>query len=90
MKISELIARIGDDKVEFQNLDNSLIAIDFNAKRGTKITFGTSMTADLDGPTKLGLVVWLDRDAVKAAIAAPSPSGLADANQNPSAKGERG
>lgn len=70
MKLSELIARIGDDNVEFQNLDGSLISVDFKAKSGTKITFGTSMTADFDGTTKLGLVVWLDRDAVKAAVAA--------------------
>jgi len=69
MKLSELIARCGDDKVEFQNLDNSLVSVDFNAKRGSKITFGTSMTAGPDGTTKLGLVVWLDRDAVKEALA---------------------
>ena len=57
MKLSELIAACGDDKVEFQNLDQSLISVDFNAKRGSKITFGTSMTAGLDGTDKLGLVV---------------------------------
>ena len=69
MKLSELIAACGDDKVEFQNLDQSLISVDFNAKRGSKITFGTSMTAGLDGTDKLGLVVWLDRKAVADAIA---------------------
>lgn len=68
MKLSELITAVGDDKVEFQNLDQSLISLDFNAKSGTKITFGSSMTAGIDGTDKLGLVVWLDRDAVKAAI----------------------
>lgn len=69
MKLSELISRVGDDKVEFQNLDTCLVSVSSSAKRDTKITFGTSMTAGFDGTTKLGLVVWLDRDAVKAAMA---------------------
>ena len=73
MKLSELIKRCGDDKVEFQNLDSCLISLDFNAKRDSKITFGTSMSADLDGTTKLGLVVWLDREDVKRALV-PSAS----------------
>lgn len=73
MKLSELITAVGDDKIEFQNLDNSLVSLDFNVKRGTTITFGTSMTASLDGTDKLGLVVWLDREAVKAAIQKGKP-----------------
>lgn len=72
MKLSELITRIGDDNIEFQNLDACLVSVSSSAKRDTKITFGTSMTAGFDGTTKLGLVVWLDRDAVTAAMAAPA------------------
>lgn len=63
MKLSELIAAYGDDKVQFQNLDHSLINLNMN-NGASKITFGTEQTVNLDGTTKLGLVVWLDRDRV--------------------------
>lgn len=67
MKLSELIAAYGDDKVTFQNLDQC--ATDLNmGKRGTKITFGTEERLNLDGPEKLGLVVWLDRARVAEII----------------------
>lgn len=63
MKLSELIAAYGDDKVQFQNLDQC--ATDLNMdKRGTVITFGTDQRLNLKGSEKLGLVVWLDRDRV--------------------------
>jgi hypothetical protein len=64
MKLSELIAAYGDDKVQFQNLDNSLINLSMN-KGVSKITFGTEQSVGLSGTDKLGLVVWLDRDRVK-------------------------
>jgi len=69
MNLSELLAAYGDDKVQFQNLDQCMKSIDYSQKKGTTITFGTEMTSDLKGTTKLGLVVWLDRDAVKEIIA---------------------
>lgn len=63
MKLSELIARYGDDRVQFQNLDQC--ATDLNmGKKGTKITFGTEQRVNLKGTEQLGLVVWLDREAV--------------------------
>lgn len=63
MKLSELIAAYGDDKVRFQNLDQC--ATDLNmGKRGTKVTFGTEERLNLEGTESLGLVVWLDRDRV--------------------------
>lgn len=69
MKFSELIAAYGDDKVQFQKLDEC--ASNFSAgKRGTKITFVTDETFSLNGTDKLGLVVWFDRDRVKEIIAA--------------------
>ncbi|QAY96669.1 hypothetical protein CWB41_13810 [Methylovirgula ligni] len=76
MKLSELIASVGDDKVEMQNLDEVMISADYSMRRGSHITFGTPRLVGLDGNTdKLGLVVWLDRDAVKAAIAAEKKGG---------------
>lgn len=67
MKLSELIAAYGDDKVQFQNLDQSIINL--RMSNGVwKITFGTEQPGTFDGPDKLGLVVWLDRDRVKAIV----------------------
>jgi hypothetical protein len=69
MKLSELIAAVGDDNVAFQNLDQCASSLNYTATSGTKITFLTSETTTLTGTVKLGLVVWLDRDQVKAAVA---------------------
>lgn len=68
MKMSELIFAVGDDKVEMQNLDQCATSLDYNIKKGTKITFGTEMRLTPTGTDKLGLVLWLPRDAVKAAL----------------------
>lgn len=68
MKLSELIAAYGDDAVAFQNLDQS--ASQLNMRQGkTFITFGTEETIDINGTTKLGLVVWLDRKKVAEIVA---------------------
>jgi hypothetical protein len=74
MKMSELIAAYGDDKVEFQNLDQSAISLNMNGKT-TKITFGTEQRLDPKGTVKLGLVLWLDRDRVKEIIALSATGG---------------
>lgn len=64
MKLSELIAAVGDDNVMFQNLDSDIIRLRF-ANGKNEITFGTHAMTTLNGTEKLGLVVWLDRDAVE-------------------------
>lgn len=69
LALSELIRQYGDDKVQFQNLDQSLTNLSVG-KGVTKITFGTEQTAGLDGTDKLGLIVWLDRARVKEITAA--------------------
>jgi hypothetical protein len=68
--MSELILAIGDDNVEFQNLDSCAVSMNYNIKSGTKITFGAdgNILHPTKGTKKLGLVLWLDREAVKAAI----------------------
>ena len=73
MKMSELIATVGDENVRFQNLDQDAHTID-KTKHGTKISFYTDaiQAEELlgNGKTKkIGLVVWLPRDRVDAAIA---------------------
>lgn len=74
MKLSELILAIGDDHVQLQNLDTCADTLDWSAKRGTKITFGTEVRLTPDGTERMGLVIWLDRAAVKAALAKAEPT----------------
>lgn len=74
MKMSELILAVGDDNVVFQNLLNDASSVDLT-KHGTKITFYTDAISPVEmlagGETKkMGLVLWLPRDLVNAAIAA--------------------
>lgn len=57
----ELITEIGNDNLEFQPLDSCIT--DMKACKGhRKYTFGSEMGFDLDGTTKAGFVVWIDRD----------------------------
>lgn len=75
MNLSELIAAYGDDKVRFQNLDRCADSLNYTAKSGTKITFGTEQALTPEGTEKLGLVVWMDRARVKEIIAATKNHG---------------
>ncbi|WP_295169804.1 hypothetical protein [uncultured Brevundimonas sp.] len=68
MRISDLILTVGDDNVRFQNLDQCASDINYSAKKGTTITFRTDQACDLNGTTDLGLVIWLPRAAVAAAL----------------------
>lgn len=66
----DLLTRIGDDKIGFQNLDRDMRGIQ-SLKRGqSEVRFGTQAITPSDvacsgGP--LGLVLWLDRSDVQAA-----------------------
>lgn len=78
MKMSELILAVGDENVVFQNLLNDAQSVE-KTKSGTKITFYTdAIQAEemLGGgmPKKMGLVLWLPKDRVDAAIAAEQKS----------------
>lgn len=65
MKLSELIAEYGDDRVQFQPLDGCVANLRM-VKEGTEVTFGTATRFDMTGKLdKLGLVVWMDRARVK-------------------------
>jgi len=72
--IVEMLTRIGDDRIAFQNLDQCYITADWNHKKGTRITFGTEESLGPNGTERLGLVVWLDRDLVKEVLT-PAPTG---------------
>lgn len=76
MKLSELILAVGDDHVRFQNLNNDAHTIE-KTKSGTKITFYTDglqaeevLGGNANTTKNIGLVLWLPRDRVDAAIAA--------------------
>lgn len=74
MRMSELILAVGDENLKFQNLDRDAHTID-KTKSGTKITFYTDglQAEELisGGKSKnIGLVLWLPRDKVDAALAA--------------------
>jgi hypothetical protein len=74
MKMSELMLAVGDENIRFQNLLNDAQSID-QTKRGSRVTFYTDAIgpADLLDPGKcktVGLVVWLPKNRVDAAVAA--------------------
>ena len=71
MNICELIHECGGpDKVGVQYIDQCADALNWSAKHGvTKVTFGTDQTLTPDGLPKCGVVVWLDREQVTAALA---------------------
>jgi hypothetical protein len=79
MKLSELIAAVGDEEVIFQMLDEC--THDINAHTATAaITFGTNQVTARDMAIhhltpKCGMVVWLPRDKLKAAIEARDAKG---------------
>lgn len=86
MTLSELLQAVlaaGDENVRIQNLLNDARTID-KTKHGTKITFYTDgvqaeeIAFNGGSPNKtknMGLVLWLPRDKVEAAIAAEKAGG---------------
>jgi hypothetical protein len=67
MKMTELVLAIGDNNIQFQNLDTCADSLNMNGGV-TRITFGTEQRIGFSGTEKLGIILWLDRDAVKAAL----------------------
>lgn len=63
MKLSELIARYGDENVKFQSLDSCFLEAK-SVKGHNKITFGTDASFNHKGMVQLGIVVFMDRDKV--------------------------
>ena len=64
----ELISKISDTNIKFQNLDSCAISLNYDHKKGSRITFGTDELITPDGTERLGLVLWLPRDKVKEII----------------------
>lgn len=73
MKLSELIAQIGDENVAFQTLAESLHGTQKAVKGGTAITFVTNQVAVIDlispKPAKVGWVLWLPGDKMREIFA---------------------
>lgn len=85
MKMSELIARYGDDKIQFQNLDDCADTLNMGKKGITKITLGTEQPVTLRGTDKLGLVLWFDRKVVAEIVAANKAATVSEGEEQGSA-----
>lgn len=68
MGMVELLSKVGNDNIRFQNLDTCAISLNYDYKKGSKITFGTDELITLDGTERIGLVLWLPREKVMEAI----------------------
>lgn len=68
MKLTELLAEIGDDNIDLQNLSQCICEMRYSAKNGNKFTFVTDQNFGPNGPDKAGLVLWIDRDKMAQAI----------------------
>lgn len=68
--ITELMNAIGDDRIEFQLLDNCMTNIR-SANRHATISFKTEALSATDvatGGGKMAFIVWIDRDVLSAEI----------------------
>ena len=67
LKLSEVLAEIGDDNYSIQILDQAMLNLEL--KKGyKKYTFGSQEPFNGNGTIKQGIVIWLDRDQVKEII----------------------
>lgn len=71
MSIMELIAAVGLENLRIQFLDDDMTSAHWDHKKGSRITFGSDVTVDIaaDRLTKLGVVIWMDREQVKSVVA---------------------
>lgn len=73
MFLSELLEGVGDENVSFQKLDECSLSLSTKTKAGkveSKITFLTDEPITIGGTESLGIVVWINRDAVASFLAA--------------------
>jgi len=61
MKLSEIIEKYGDDDVEVQILDQCVSQMRRSKKGVSTISFQSEETFDMNGLTRKGIVIWLDR-----------------------------
>ncbi|PTA90432.1 hypothetical protein C9415_21950 [Kluyvera sp. Nf5] len=69
--ITRLMSAIGDDRIQFQMLDNAMTSIR-SAKQHTTISFQTQALNATDaalGDGKVGFIVWVDRDVLNTEMA---------------------
>lgn len=64
--MNQQIAHVGDENIEVQNVIESMESFRGGMDKPTFITFGTNAISPvelaLSRPTKLGLVIWIQRD----------------------------
>jgi hypothetical protein len=84
MKISELIAAVGKGRMSFQTLDTSLISLDRGPRKSTVVKFETSEAFTDNRTARMGVIVWLDRDAVHEVLQTISAPAMTDDDWGPS------
>lgn len=68
MGLTKVLDIIGDDNIEYQNVENSALKMKINKKRGDcEVTFATGYDL-LNGCGKTGLIVWVDSDKLTDAV----------------------
>lgn len=68
MSLTKVLNIIGDDNIEYQNVENSAVKMKLNKKHNCcEITFATNHDL-LNGCGKTGLVVWVDSDKLADAV----------------------
>ena len=68
MSLTKVLSLIGDDNIEYQNVENSALKMKINKKHGDcEVTFATCHDL-LNGCGKTGLIVWLGNDELKMAV----------------------
>jgi hypothetical protein len=65
--LTELIARIGDENMEFQKLSQSMLCFKSNKKHGDcEVTFATAMENIHND--KEAVIVWVDKEVLRTSL----------------------
>lgn len=68
MKLSALIAAVGDEHIGVQSLSTDAVSYDYGRKKGATITFATDsarVQEMLTGqPKYVGMVIWIPKDKI--------------------------
>lgn len=75
VKLTQVLSHIGDEKILLQFLDRSLLGFK-ETKHDLEVKFATEKSnKPMINNRKMGIVIWVDRDAYQAAIDSLSNAG---------------
>ncbi len=66
----EVLAEVGNDNLQYQNVKDSLVSCKLKGGRSeiTLVTDALTPNQVVDGTGKEGLIIWVDRDVLTAAL----------------------